>query len=49
MDYTKRLEDIVKNVDHLKTPENPEGNPFFPNNLSDNEAVTKLTNSSATW
>ena len=36
--FDERLNKILGRVDHLKTKENPEGNLFFHNNLSVEEA-----------
>lgn len=38
----EELSNIINRVDHLKTPETPEGNPFLLDNIADHEAVDEL-------
>lgn len=37
-EFEKRLDSILAKVDHLKTEDAPDGNPFFPGSISVAEA-----------
>lgn len=38
----EKIENLVKRIDHLKTSNNPEGNPFQPKSISDEEAIDQI-------